>query len=92
MESTELTHAQVVIGRLRKRIAKLQQQRDAAREENVLYRRILNLHPHLETRFETYAEIQQKRAYVESLERRVREQEKLIEMMMKEETRKGENV
>jgi hypothetical protein len=73
--------AQIIIGRLQKRIAKLQQQRAHYRERCELYAAVMSLHPSLEHRHKTVTEQKAERERVRGLEQRVKEQAMLIETL-----------
>jgi hypothetical protein len=72
---------QIIIGRMKKRVAKLQQQRDHFREQCENYRAVLNLHPSLEYRHKTWTEHKAERERVRGLEQRIKEQAALIEKL-----------
>jgi predicted RNase H-like nuclease (RuvC/YqgF family) len=73
--------AQIIIGRMKKRVAKLQQQRDHFRQQCDTYRAVLNLHPSLEHRHKTWTEQKAERERVRGLEQRIKEQAALIETL-----------
>ena len=69
---------EVVIGRLKKKIAKLQLQRDYFKAENELKDRMIVLYPYIRTEYRRYNEVKDKDARMRELEKRTREQELLI--------------
>lgn len=77
-EQTKDQSAQIAVGRLQKRIAKLQQQRDHFRHQCEVYREVLSLHPALEHRHRTWVEARAERERVRGLEDRIKEQAALI--------------
>ena len=78
MEQT-LTKHEIQIGRLNKKMNKLRDQRDKARKELEHYAKVISMQPHLERRYESYAERVAERKRVKDLEARVEEQAKLLE-------------
>ena len=79
-----MTDPNVTIGRLRRRIEKLKQQRDHFREQADLRQRMIEIAPFIERRWKTYTEMTTEQARVKALEQRVKEQAALIERLMKE--------
>lgn len=73
----------IKIGRLRKRIDKLTQQREFWRKRCEDYAAVLNLHPAIEYHGRKWAEIKAERARVRELEQRVEEQALLIQKLSK---------
>lgn len=79
-----MTDPNVTIGRLRRRIEKLKQQRDHFREQADLRQQMIEIAPFIERRWKTYTEMTTEQARVKALEQRVKEQAALIERLMKE--------
>lgn len=71
----------VTIGRLRKRVAKLTQQRDHYKAKCERYAQVLDTARHLERGFETMQQHRAERERVKGLEARVREQAELIKRL-----------
>lgn len=71
-------------GRLRKRIAKLTEQRDSARETLEHYHEVLSRSPFIMRREEDYQRRRAEEARVRALDKRVYEQELLIQRLLKE--------
>ncbi len=76
-----VTDEMIKIGRQAKRIAKLIKQRDYFKKQFEHYQHVLNMQPHLETRFSTYSERVEERKRVKFLEQRVEEQALLIKKL-----------
>jgi flagellar biosynthesis chaperone FliJ len=72
----------VTVGRLQKRIAKLQQQRDHFRHQCEVYREVMQMHPHLEYSHKRWAEERAERERVRGLEDRIKEQAALIKQLL----------
>lgn len=68
-------------GRLRKKIAKLQQQRDYWKKQHDYYARVISLQPYLESRYKTYEARKAEQERIKQLEKRVKEQEMLIRIL-----------
>jgi hypothetical protein len=73
----------VAMARLRKRIEKLTKQRDYFMERCQTYGAVMNLHPMMEMRFKRYQEEKAERERVQGLEKRIKEQALLIDMLRK---------
>lgn len=82
---------EVTIGRLKKRIQKLQTQRDYFKRKVDYYSQVLSMQPHLEPRYKTYLNDKEERARVRELEARCKEQAKLIELLEKQNVIPGSN-
>ena len=72
---------QVVIGRLRKKLAKVQAQRDHFRDQLKHYVEVVKAHPVLEHRHRKYTEFCKERAERLAKDKRLEEQALLIQMM-----------
>jgi ppGpp synthetase/RelA/SpoT-type nucleotidyltranferase len=77
--------SEVIIGRLRKKIVKLMEQRDGYKNELVHYREVLDHHTFREREYKDYNARIKERERVKALETRVKEQEELIKLLRKEE-------
>ena len=86
MNQNELrpTESEVIIGRLRKKIVKLMDQRDGYKNELVHYRKVLDHHSFREREYKDYNARIKERERVKALETRVKEQEELIKLLRKE--------
>lgn len=80
---------QVTIGRLRKKITKLLQQRDNFAKQLTHYQHVLSMQPHLTTRYEAYEKLKAERERVKALEKRVKEQELLIKLLTEKKDEAG---
>jgi ppGpp synthetase/RelA/SpoT-type nucleotidyltranferase len=76
---------QIMVGRLQKKVAKLQQQRDYYRQRCEHYREVLSMHPAIEFNHRTYTEQKAERERMRGLEQRVNEQAMLIKKLSREE-------
>lgn len=81
MSDPRPTESEVTIGRLKKRIAKLQEQRDSYKKQLEHYKIVLDTHPWIERKHRTYTEGIAERQRVRDLETRVKEQEELIKLL-----------
>ena len=72
------------IGRLLKKIEKLKKQRDFHQQKHMHYAKVISLQPHLETRYDNYAERKLAQERVKAMEARVKEQETLIRILLKD--------
>lgn len=68
-------------GRLRKKIAKLQQQRDYWKKWHDHYTKVISMQPYLETRYKNYTDRLAEQERIKNLEKRVKEQEMLIRLL-----------
>ena len=75
---------QVIIGRLQKKLNKMQDQRDKARKDLEYYAKVISLQPYLETRYKSYEERIAAQQRVKDMEARVKEQAALILQLQKE--------
>ena len=75
---------QVIIGRLQKKLNKMQDQRDKARKDLEYYAKVISLQPYLETRYKNYEERVAERERIKGLDARVKEQAALIHQLQKE--------
>ena len=71
----------VLIGRLRKRIKKLEQQRDHFRERCEYYSKVIELHQYMERNYKSVQDRRKESERVKGLEQRVKEQALLIEKL-----------
>lgn len=76
-----MAEPQVVIGRLNKKNAKLQQQRDFWRQRCEHYAKVIEMHPYMERDYKSVMERRKERERVKGLEQRVAEQALLIEKL-----------
>lgn len=75
------TADQVRIGRLEKKIRKLEQQRDHFKERYEHYAHVISMQPYLERRWESYTAMKTEIERIKQLEARVREQALLIKAL-----------
>jgi len=87
----EKSKDQIRIGRLEKRIVKLRKQVNHYKEVCVTYRKILNFHPNLQSRYEVYEDMVKERNRIRQLELRVVEQAKLIALLEKQNDASDQN-
>lgn len=78
------TDAEVTIARLRKRITKLQEQRDSYKKQLEHYKIVVGGDWHIERRYNSFHDMKNERQRVRDLETRVKEQEELIKLLRKE--------
>lgn len=78
----ERSNSEVVIGRLKKKIAKLQRARDFHRKKHEHYANVISLQPYLEDRFNRYEDRKAEAAKNRANEVRVKEQEYLIRQLV----------
>lgn len=78
------TDAEVTIGRLKKRICKLQEQRDGYKKQLEHYKIVVGGDWHIEHRHKTWTETKAERQRVRDMETRLKEQEELIKLLRKE--------
>jgi uncharacterized coiled-coil protein SlyX len=83
MNELRPTEAQVVIGRLRKKIAKLMKQRDEYKNQLEYYKVVLDTHPWIERKHRTYTEGIAERKRIKDMETRLVEQAELITLLKK---------
>lgn len=76
-----MTEESVTIGRLKKKILKLQGQRDHFKEQNTLCNRMLSLYPYIKSSYESYKKAEAAQNRLKELEARVREQDLLIRIL-----------
>ena len=87
-----ISSEQITIGRLRKRIVKLTQQRDSAQKLNEHYKEIVNRHPFVKSFENKYQKALAERQELESLRKRVKEQEELITRLLNETNKREEKL
>lgn len=75
------TKSEVAIGRLKKKIAKLQNQRDGYKKDLEHYKKVVGSDWHIEHRYNKYQAWLEERKRVSGLEARVKEQEELIKLL-----------
>ena len=85
MENKPTPH-EVQIGRLKRKLNKVKDQRDRAKSLLEHYKKVISMQPHLESRYKTYTDRLAERERVRNLEKRVEEQAKLIELLQKNDT------
>lgn len=78
--------SEVTIGRLKRKIQKLQKQRDYYQKENQLLNRMIEMYPHIRHTWKQYEERKQELAQLSSLKARINEQELLIRILTKDTT------
>jgi hypothetical protein len=88
----KLAPEQITIGRLRKRIVKLTEQRDSAQKLNKHYKEIFNRHPFVKSFENKYQKALAERQELESLRKRVKEQEELITRLLNETNKREEKL
>ena len=81
MNDTRPTDAEVIIGRLRKRIIHLMDQRDSYKKQLEHYKIVVGGEWRIEHRHKTWTETKAERLRVRDLETRVKEQEELIKLL-----------
>ena len=72
------TSQEVEIGRLKKKLNKMRDQRDKARADLEHYKKVISMQPHLENRYKSYEARLAEMKRVKDLEKRVEEQAMLI--------------
>lgn len=75
------TDAEVTIGRLRKRIVELMDQRDSYKKQLEHYKIVVGGDWHIERRYNNFQDMKNERQRVRDLETRVKEQEELIKLL-----------
>jgi len=76
-----MTEESVTVGRLKKKILKLQKQRDHFKERNALLNSMLTLYPYIKSSYESYKKAEAAQNRLKELESRVREQDLLIRVL-----------
>jgi len=71
----------VTVGRLKKKILKLQGQRDHFKEQNTLKNSMISLYPYIKSSYESYKKAEANQNRLKELEARVREQDLLIRIL-----------
>jgi hypothetical protein len=86
MNQNELrpTESEVIIGRLRKKIVNLMDQRDSYKKQLEHYKIVVGGDWHIERRYNKYQDMKNELQRVRDLETRVKEQEELIKLLRKE--------
>ena len=85
-----MTEESVTIGRLKKKILKLQKQRDHFKERDTLTNRMLSLYPYIKSSYESYKKAEAAQNRLKELETRVREQDLLIRILSEQKYGKHE--
>ena len=85
-----MTEESVTVGRLKKKILKLQKQRDHFKERDVLTNRMLSLYPYIKSSYESYKKAEAAQNRLKELETRVREQDLLIRVLSEQKYGKHE--
>ena len=76
-----MTEESVTVGRLKKKILKLQKQRDHFKEQNALKNSMISLYPYIKSSYESYKKAEAAQNRLKELESRVREQDLLIRVL-----------
>jgi hypothetical protein len=76
-----MTEESVIVGRLKKKILKLQKQRDHFKEQNALTNSMISLYPYIKSSYESYKKAEAAQTRLKELESRVREQDLLIRIL-----------
>jgi hypothetical protein len=84
MNELKPTESEVIIGRLRKRIVKLMEQRDSYKNQLEHYKIVVGGDWHIEKRYTRFQDAKNEQQRVRGLETRVKEQEELIKLLRKE--------
>jgi hypothetical protein len=84
MSDSRPPESEVIIGRLRKRIVKLMDQRDGYKNQLEHYKIVVGGDWHIERRYDKFQDMKNERQRVRDLETRVKEQEELIKLLRKE--------
>lgn len=84
MNELNPTESEVTIGRLKKRICKLQDQRDSYKKEMEHYKKVVGSDWRIEHRYNKYQDWIDENKRVRGLEARVKEQAELIKLLRKE--------
>jgi hypothetical protein len=85
-----MTEESVTIGRLKKKILKLQKQRDHFKERNALLNSMLTLYPYIKSSYESYKKAEANQNRLKELEARVKEQDLLIRIISEQKYGKHE--
>jgi uncharacterized coiled-coil protein SlyX len=85
-----MTEESVTIGRLKKKILKLQKQRDHFKERNALLNSMLTLYPYIKSSYESYKKAETAQNRLKELETRVKEQDLLIRILSEQKYGKHE--
>ena len=76
-----MTEESVTVGRLKKKILKLQKQRDHFKEQTDMSNKVISLYPYIKTSYESYKKAEATQTRLKELEARVREQDLLIRIL-----------
>jgi hypothetical protein len=85
-----MTEESVTVGRLKKKILKLQKQRDHFKEQNALKNSMISLYPYIKSSYESYKKAEANQNRLKELESRVREQDLLIRILSEQKYGKHE--
>lgn len=85
-----MTEESVTIGRLKKKILKLQKQRDHFKEQNALINKMISLYPYIKSTYESYKKTEVALNRLKELETRVKEQDLLIRILSEQKYGKHE--
>ena len=81
MNNPRPPESEVIIGRLRKRIVKLMEQRDCYKNQLEHYKIVVGGDWHIERRYDKFQDMKNEQQRVRDLETRVKEQEELIKLL-----------
>lgn len=81
MNDPRPTESEVIIGRLRKRIIQLMDQRDSYKKQLEHYKIVVGGDWRIEHRYKTWTETKAERQRVRDMETRLKEQEELIKLL-----------
>jgi hypothetical protein len=84
MSDPRPTESEVTIGRLKKRISKLQEQRDSYKKQLEHYKIVVGGDWHIERRYNKFQDVKNEQQRVRDMETRLKEQEELIKLLRKE--------
>ena len=85
-----MTEESVTIGRLKKKILKLQGQRDHFKEQTDMSNKVISLYPYIKSSYESYKKAEAAQNRLKELENRVREQDLLIRILSEQKYAKHE--
>ena len=85
-----MTEESVTIGRLKKKILKLQKQRDHFKEQTDMSNKVISLYPYIKSSYESYKKAEAAQIRLKELEARVKEQDLLIRILSEQKYGKHE--
>ena len=85
-----MTEESVTIGRLKKKILKLQKQRDHFKERTALLNSMLTLYPYIKSSYESHKKAEAAQNRLKELETRVKEHDLLIRILSEQKYAKHE--